>query len=77
MRSSMHAMNFRVATATPRNAFLGPTPEAMETIPSPPMPLFTLRCAPRGAATQNSGPGGSLLLSRKTAEPEARFIPAH
>ena len=48
-------------------------------IPSPPIPLFTLRCAPRGGTTQNSGPSGSLLLSRRdSSSPTSyRFIPAH
>ncbi len=48
-------------------------------IPSPPVPLSTLRRAPRDAPTQNSGPSGSLLLSRRTlAFPAScRFSPAH
>src|ERR1035438_8316304 len=48
-------------------------------IPSPPIPLFTLRCEPRGATTQNSGPSGSLLLSRRDSSSPAsyRFSPAH
>src|SRR5664280_2225477 len=48
-------------------------------IPSPPIPLFTLRCEPRGTTTQNSGPSGSLLLSRRDSSSPAsyRFSPAH
>src|ERR1017187_2486539 len=48
-------------------------------IPSPPIPLFTLRCEPRGATTQNSGPSGSLLLFRRDSSSPAscRFSPAH
>ena len=48
-------------------------------IPSPPVPLFTLRRTPRDAERKNSGPSGSLLLSRRTlAFPAScRFIPAH
>src|ERR1700689_3795897 len=48
-------------------------------VPSPPIPLFTLRDAPHGNATQNSGPSGSLILTRKASSSSAfyRFIPAH
>ncbi len=47
-------------------------------IPSPPVPLFTLRVH-LAYPTQNSGPSGSLLLSRRTLPFPAscRFIPAH
>ena len=48
-------------------------------IPSPSIPLFTLHRAPRDAPVQNSGPSGSLLLSRKalSSSTPCRFIPAH
>jgi len=48
-------------------------------IPSPPIPLFTLRCEPRGSTTQNLGPSGSLILSRRNSSSPAsyRFSPAH
>jgi len=48
-------------------------------IPSPPVPLFyASRCTSR-CSTQNSGPSGSLLLSRRTLSFPAscRFSPAH
>ena len=47
-------------------------------IPSPPIPLFTLRCYTSRCPTQNSGPSGSLLLSREDLSSSAscRFIPA-
>ena len=48
-------------------------------LPTPPIPLFTLRSAPHGAPTQNSGPSGSLILTRENFAFSAscRFIPAH
>ena len=48
-------------------------------IPTPPIPLFTLRRAPRDGSTQNSGPSGSLVLSREasTSSASCRFSPAH
>ena len=48
-------------------------------IPSPSVPLFTLRLVTSQRPVQNSGPGGSLLLSRKalSSSTPCRFIPAH
>jgi hypothetical protein len=47
-------------------------------IPSPPMPLFTLRPVPRGTARKTRGQVGSLLLSCGTLSfpTTCRFIPA-
>jgi len=47
-------------------------------IPSPPMPLFTLRPAPRDTARKTRGQVGSLLLSCRTLSflTTCRFIPA-
>jgi hypothetical protein len=48
-------------------------------IPSPSVPLFTLHHDTSQRPAQNSGPSGSLLLSRRTLSFPAscRFIPAH
>jgi hypothetical protein len=48
--------------------------------PTPPIPLFTLRGLPRDRTrAKNSGPSGSLLLSREdpSCSASCRFIPAH
>jgi hypothetical protein len=47
--------------------------------PTPPIPLFTLRRAPRDAQRKTRGQSGSLLLLRKNFAFSAsyRFSPAH
>ena len=48
-------------------------------IPSPPVPLFTLRPPPRDDACKTRGQDGSLLLSSAalSSATSCRFIPAH
>src|SRR5215472_17537565 len=48
-------------------------------LPTPPIPLFTLRRAPRDAQRKTRGQSGSLVLSRKNFAFSAscRFSPAH
>jgi hypothetical protein len=48
-------------------------------IPSPPVPLFTLHRAPRGAPCKTRGRVVRLFLSRKAlaSSTPCRFIPAH
>src|SRR5262245_61326041 len=55
------------------------TPSFRGSIPSPPVPLFTLRQTPRGAHRKTRGQDGLLLLSCKTLSfsTTCRFIPAH
>src|ERR1039457_1834900 len=68
MLPSAHYKDVGVRVASFRSSIAHPT-----------YPLFTLRCAPHGTPAQNSGPSGSLLLTRKalSSSTSCRFIPAH